>query len=506
MIRVGVGAAKLEFADGYGLYGYGPPGGRGYNAARGSAEFDQLSVKALYIEGPVGKLLIITYDAAAGSRRLHAGIVRDLNAIAEQTFHDGEVWIVGTHTHAAPGHYLGNLYDQFGQWPPGFREPVFTELRRKGLNAAMQALSGPKQAKVGIVEEPVWLGANRSLRPFLDNFSGVLSTWERETAIGKAPAHLAPEERAIDPRLRVIAFVGDNGESLASWASHSCHPATWPPAKWRPYHRDWPGVARDLVEQDVPFAMLNMGANGDVTALPVGQVRIERPLERVRAIGEGIGQAWRTAHQRAREAARDVDFELGFLRFVPNEWQLPRWDIGLQVVCGAPEIDPGPVRRALRGYLKSQRRRGTQGPKLSVLGPLTPIVSRLLGLNPSPEHPIGLLRLGTHLVFASPFEQTTYAAYGIEQRLIARWQAVRGETVTAGPLGLVGDYAGYMTTAAEYAHQYYEAAHTLYGVNQRDTLARVWASMITGESLGLSQRPPIDQRQLESFLPGFKGI
>ena len=81
MIRVGVGAAKLEFADGYGLYGYGPPGGRGYNAARGSAEFDQLSVKALYIEGPVGKLLIITYDAAAGSRRLHAGIVRPLHVI-----------------------------------------------------------------------------------------------------------------------------------------------------------------------------------------------------------------------------------------------------------------------------------------------------------------------------------------------------------------------------------------------------------------------------------------
>ena len=135
---------------------------------------------------------------------------------------------------------------------------------------------------------------------------------EREPAIGKAPAQLTPEERAIDPRLRVIAFVGSNGESLASWASHSCHPATWPPAKWRPYHRDWPGVARDLVEQDVPFAMLNMGANGDVTALPVGQLRVERPLDRVQALGERIGQAWRSAHRRAREAARDVDLELGF--------------------------------------------------------------------------------------------------------------------------------------------------------------------------------------------------
>ena len=157
--------------------------------------------------------------------------------------------------------------------------------------------------------------------------------------------------------------------------------------------------------------------------------------------------------------------------------------------------------------MKSQRRKGSQRPKLSVLGPLTPIISRLLGLNPSPEHPIGLLRLGTHLVFASPFEQTTYAAFGIEQRLIARWQAVRGETVTCrSPLGLVGDYAGYMVSAAEYEHQYYEAAHTLYGVNQRDALASVWASMISEEPLGLSQRPAIDQRQLEHLLLGFKGI
>ena len=80
--------------------------------------------------------------------------------------------------------------------------------------------------------------------------------------------------------------------------------------------------------------------------------------------------------------------------------------------------------------------------------------------------------------FASPFEQTTMAARSVERALVATWKARRGTTVTAGPIGLAGDYAGYVTTRPEYHAQHYEGGHTLYGEDQLEVLTRVWRGMI----------------------------
>jgi neutral ceramidase len=496
-MQIGVGRAELEFPDGFGLFGYGPIGGRGYNAPRGAEEYDRLQVRALFLRQGAAQVLVITYDIASGSRLLQAALLRDLRAEGV-AIDEGELWVVGTHTHSAPGHYLGNLYDTFGQWPVGFDERCFRELRRKGLAAAKGALDRPKNARVGSAETHVWAGANRNLRPFVSNFEGVLARWEEMLGVSPRTSGMHPEERAIDPRLRVLAFVGPDGERVASWASYCCHPATAPPARWRAYHRDWPGVAADRVESDVQLGVLHMAANGDVTALPPGELVVERPIERIRELGERVGAAWRAAHREAERVATDAELELAFFRFVPEEWQLPRWDIGLQVVAGAPEIDPGAIRRGLLGRLKCGWRGVGQRPKLSVAGPFTPLLSGLLGQKPSPEHPIWLLRVGSHLFYASPFELTTFAAYTLETRLREHWLRTRGERVTASPIGLVGDYAGYVVTPPEYEYQHYEGAHTLYGANQLDALARAWEALITPDRLTLATRKAIDQRRLDA--------
>jgi neutral ceramidase len=120
-------------------------------------------------------------------------------------------------------------------------------------------------------------------------------------------------------------------------------------------------------------------------------------------------------------------------------------------------------------------------------------------LGPSPEHPLWLLRIGSHLVFASPFEQTTVAAWRLERALVQRWTEVRGDRVTASPLSLCGDYAGYLTTPREYALQRYEGAHTLYGRHQLETLSELFCAFVGDAPLRRVATEPLDTPELQAL-------
>src|SRR5690606_14385328 len=104
---------------------------------------------------------------------------------------------------------------------------------------------------------------------------------------------------------------------------------------------------------------------------------------------------------------------------------------------------------------------------------------RVTSLAPSPVHPVWLLRLGRHVVFASPFEMTTMAARAAELAIVQAFREHRRLDVTAGPIGLAGDYAGYVTTRPEDHAQHYDGAPTFYGDRQLDVLSRVWTRRAT---------------------------
>lgn len=482
MIRVGTGRATLSFPDGLGLFGFGTGGGRGRNAPAGSEDADTLQVRALYLENERHKHLVVSFDLPSGSRIVHRAL---LEALAREGVNllPGQLWVLGTHTHSGPGHYLGNLYDVFGQMPLFYRSSVAEEIVRKGRQAARDALRTLKPCRVGSAQHILWgAGRNRSLRAFLANFGGDPTKWQDEIEL-PLPGDATPEERAIDPRLSVVAFVGEDDRPLATWSTWSCHPASIRRAPRRAYHRDWVGVAVDEMEKTVPFAMVHQGANGDVTALPSGERRITRPMERVGWLGRRIAGVWKAAFADASAAARaDARFEVGYQTLVPKD-VLPSFEIGAPVLAGSEEFDPWLLTKMIGEARTFAWRKGPQAPKLPALGPLQSLMRVHPSLQPSPEHPVGLLRLGSHLFFASPFEQTTVAARTVEKKIRDRWRSFRGEEVTASPIGLMGDYAGYVTTEPEFHAQHYEGGHTLYGKDQLDVLSNQWTSMIEVEDL-----------------------
>ncbi|CAN5161719.1 hypothetical protein BH09MYX1_BH09MYX1_07270 [soil metagenome] len=487
MIKVGTGIASLQFDDGHGLFGYGPLGGRGLNVPHDSKESDTLQVRVLYLVRDTQKLLIVSLDLTSGSRVVQAEL-RDALAEAGHHFAPEEVLVVGTHTHSGPGGYHGNFYDYFGQYPSFRGAEVKREIVAKALHASLNALSNTVPCKVGVAHRAVWgPGRNRSLRAFLTNFEGDLTRWnaELESAgiAGLPPATTTPEQRAIDPRLTVVAFVAADGRTVATWATWCCHAATFRRAPERPYHRDWPGVAVDLVERskEAGFAIVHQRSNGDVTAIPSGDISVPEPVDRARAIGAAIAEQWLEALGAAvAKATPEAAFEVHFHDFAPKESGLPTFEIGEPVLVGSEEYDPpGIVTRSFLGESRTLSfRKGAQGVKFPALGPLQWALRVLPALKPSPKHPMWLLRLDDHLFFASPFEQTTYAARTVEKALVAKWKKARGGSVTASPVGLVGDYAGYLTTPSEYANQNYEGAHTLYGPTQLETMIGKWAGLI----------------------------
>ncbi len=487
MIDVGTGKANLTFQDGHGLFGFGPLGGRGLNVPEGSREYDVLQARALFLCRGSMRLLVIGLDLSAGSEviqsRLHAVLAQDGYTLARE-----EILIVGTHTHAAPGEVFGTFYDWFGQYPSLRGELAISEIVAKARLAARAAMETTTPCKLGVAERTLWgPGRNRSMRAFLRNFDGHdPRAWNEELRDAKIlplpPEGATPEQRAIDPRLTVVAFVDATKKVVATWGTWCCHPATFRRAPERPYHRDWPGVAVDALEKSgASFAMMHMRSNGDVTPLPSGDLRVADPVRRVHELGEAVAGAWRDALADA-VAGASGDAELAFAHhaFSPADAGLPEFEVGASVLVGSEEYDPqGLLTRSFFGEARTiSWRHGAQGPKLPALGPLQWLVRAALPLRPSATHPLWLLRLANHVFFVSPFEQTTYAARTAEKQLVAAWARARSETVTASPIGLAGDYAGYVTTPAEYEAQNYEGGHTLYGPGQLDALIAAWTKLI----------------------------
>ena len=79
--------------------------------------------------------------------------------------------------------------------------------------------------------------------------------------------------------------------------------------------------------------------------------------------------------------------------------------------------------------------------------------------------PIQVLRIGAHTIVGLPFEVTIEAG----RRIAAAATANPDEHVIVS--SVANEYTGYVTTPEEYARQYYEGGHTIFGPNTLAFLA-----------------------------------
>jgi hypothetical protein len=88
-------------------------------------------------------------------------------------------------------------------------------------------------------------------------------------------------EDPVDPLLQGLVFVGDDGKAIGSLIRFSAHPHTTSHVRELRYHPDFPGFARDTVENDLGGTCIYLtGPCGDIVPKEEMQFRMPPPAER----------------------------------------------------------------------------------------------------------------------------------------------------------------------------------------------------------------------------------
>ena len=436
------------------------------------------------------------------------------------------VLIMSSHTHSAPGHYTGNrLYDIIMLSPGGFRDDVIdiiVSAMEKAFNDARERL---QDADIFVRSANAYgIGRNRSFPAFAANFDH-RTAWppvRPECAAPPDVSALAPEASAVDPYFWTLwAFPkGERDRALGTFAVVGIHNASVG-RDYHLYHPDWAGLAaQQIVESGTTaWAAVAQGPAGDVTAIPVDGTMADMKLSLAFERSFQVVASWQLAKPSATDQAKPAqELDFGFYRWRPRDDGLTTWDIGTPVINGCDEsrtpfrFDPGrgearvatASMRGLQGIISKakglffedeRRSEKNQLPKEPAFGAAQLVLRKVLGLTPGDEHPLHLLRIGSHVFFGLPTEVTTFAAWTIESALKARFRVLGLDWVGASPLAMVNDYVGYLTTAREYDTQNYEGALTMYGRRSLEVMCEVLVSTI---SQGATSFPESDgQRTVE---------
>ncbi len=477
-LQCGVAQRELVFQDGLGLAGYGPFAGQGYHVAA-TEEQHQLHARVMYLGSGDTRAFVAVVDLWAASLYVQQRVVDRLRATLPG-LGDHQFLMIGSHTHSAPGHFSKNrLYDAFAQSPGGFEESVADVVIEALVAASVAAYDARRGARVAVVTTLLQgVGSNRSFGAFLRNFPAGSNWQDAWVARVGAPLIGSGEKGlAVDPRFQVLwAFEADADTPIGTFATIACHNAALG-REVGGYHPDLAGYACAGVNAAAssPWAALAQGAAGDVTAIPAGgdMDSLGHPLAASR--GAAVARAWAATRERALSVATsEASLDVGMIKWLPSHDGSPRWRFGQAVVNGSEEsrspwFTPirGEGRKTPRlfGLLRAQLGLpDEQAPKVSALGPLHATVAHYLNdLDPAPEHPLHVLRIGHHAFFTLPGEVTGYAAHVLEQAVLRRAAHVGLPLRSASPIAITNDYCGYFTTEAEYEAQHYEGAHNLFG-------------------------------------------
>ncbi|MFG1926672.1 neutral/alkaline non-lysosomal ceramidase N-terminal domain-containing protein [Cryptosporangium sp. NPDC048952] len=462
------GAAAVDLTPPPGL----PKAGYSRNARTGVGFRGRLRARVLHLRAGTASVTIVACDLLGGS-----SVVQRQVAARTGTPLAG-LFVGATHTHGAPGQFLGtDLYNGFASNRPGF-DPAWTEFLVEQISSGVaRAVESRRPALAAWGETEVWgLTRNRSLAAHVENAD-------------KHGRRIAPQRTyaSIDPRLRLLRVDGTDGDPIAALAVFGVH-GTGIPMRNSVYNADLWAYVYEEMRGCAPVVGALQGTHADVApALRPGRAG---DVEAAR-VGRGIGAAAAKLHASLTPTA---DWELGAgLREVDlsadrsiDGVTLPeRPALGAALIAGAfenvtPIVHRVPPFRA--GVPKPHAPDDPHGAKW-VIGSrwLQPAV---VPLRHFPRViPVHVLRIGSAVLVGAPFEITVDAGRRIASAVGP------GDVIVSS---VANEYAGYCTTPEEYSRQHYEGGHTLYGPNTNAFLAAHAASLAARVAPGamVTEAPP----------------
>jgi len=512
------GAAEVDLTPPPGL----PKAGYSRNAHTGTGFRTRLRARVVHLRCGTSSVAVVATDLLGGSAVLQ-------HLVAARVAESTDVPLAGlflgaTHTHGAPGQFHGTeFYNRFSSNKPGF-DPLWTAfLAERIAGAVTEAVATRRPAALAWGRTEVrGLTRNRSLAPHRRN-----------------PGHAdADATTAVNPWLDLLRVdtlaAGGGTEPLAALAVFSIH-GTAVPMTTRPYNADlWAYLCDELGDRVAesrgtrPVVGALQGTHGDITPAlrgPAGHPEAAR-------IGRGLGEAAANLYDSLDAPPGDATGDspvtaldrrprLGFgfrevdLRTAPAAAgvRLPwRPAVGAALLAGAIEnLTPGisavPPFRA--GYGKRIGGRGPHAQKW-VVGSrwLQPLVLPLDGF--PRVMPVHVVRVGGVLLAGLPMEITTVSGRRIADAAAEAWAAAGGDPVRVVVSSVADEYAGYCTTSDEYALQYYEGGHTLYGPGTLRFFAGCTAEVAAGVARKeqLDEALPLRQFDLAArrFMPAPEGL
>ena len=455
------GAAEVDLTPPPGL----PKAGYSRNARTGVGFRGRLRARVLHLRSGTASVAIVQCDLLGGSsvvQRLVASAVADSTDVPL-----AGLFVGATHTHGAPGQFLGtDLYNGFASNRPGF-DPVWTKFLVDRISeGVVSAVSSRRPALAAWGSTEVWgLTRNRSLAAHVRNADRA----DRRVAAQRTYA-------SVDPRLRVLRVDTVEGGPLAAMVVFGVH-GTGIPMRNSVYNADLWAYVYEEMRGCAPVVGALQGTHADVApALRPGRAG---DVEAAR-VGRGIGAAASALFASLSPGAdvalgaglREVD--LSASRSVDGIELPARPALGAALIAGAYENETPVVHRVppfRAGVPKPHSPTDPHGAKW-VIGSrwLQPVV---MPLRRFPRViPVQALRIGSALLVGAPFEITVDAG----RRIAAAVRASSGvdDVVVSS---VANEYAGYCTTAEEYARQHYEGGHTLYGPASNAFLAAHAASL-----------------------------
>lgn len=461
-----------------------PKAGYSANAHSGQGILTRLKARAFFFSAENGQhLAIVQLDLLGGSLLAHQ---RVLELVGDELGLAASGLMLGaTHTHAGPGQYVSSeFYNQHASNRGGFDPDYLEFLSQQIATALRQAHQSRQPARVATGTLAVWgLTRNRSLLPHVHNPRPRV-----RSQAGHAPLY------AIDPRLSMLLVETDPEagppQVLGALLTFAMH-ATGISQSNDEYHGDiWGYLCRSaqqaFAQQHPGHAPIVVGCmegtHGDVApAIAVGAANVRE----ARRVGEALAaRALQLIGQLRGQGQRlhSLPQALHILD-VQQQSDLPDPAIGLTLLAGATE-NHTPVIHRLPPFRAGSRLsiralQGEHGHKLT-LGPRA--VRNFFFPRQVFPHllPLQVLKIGDWVLAGLPFELTLGAGQCLEQAVRDGLGGYRGVVSVSS---VANDYWGYCTTPEEYACQFYEGGHTLYGAG---TLPRVagWLQALAGQLAG----------------------
>lgn len=499
----------------------GEPLGAGMN---GYADTEQMAVGLhlrqrarafVFADSPSSpRFLHVTCEIGLVFQSMHQEVLRRLAAEFGDTYHEGNVVITATHTHAAPGGTSGHPMVDLSML--GFR-PVTFEANCAGIvDAVRMAHNDLAPSNVGVTTGVLHdAGVNRSRGSF-----------ERD----------APEERAhfpegIDPRSQSLQITRDGQlAGVLNWfAAHATSMtshnqiASSDNKGFAAWHWEREVAGQDYLVDGTPdlitaFAQTNPGDVSPNLDLKPGQGPTADEWLNTRIIGERQFAAARDQVGRGvRGLGTGIDIRHMWVDMSTVEVR-PEFTgdgrthhtavaaLGASFASGSQEDGGGgdelpfaegdrggnPVVKTITDVVIPAWLREAHAPKdvLLPMGLVPNAIQRVF--------PFHLVRLGGHYLFSLGFEPTIVAGLRL-RRTIAAELGVPEDHVTVQ--GYSNAYGHYLTTPEEYSAQNYEGGATIFGPWSLPAIQQIATDLARSMRAGTPLDPGTSERDLTGQIP-----